>query len=381
MKNAKRIIAIVMAAFILCQGFAVVSAEDSTDEAPVWSFENSMLVTVRVDEARSFTPADFPEVDCIEVLVTEKIPFDGGYEYELMLVLDTTAEGYTWDSTAESLQTKPHIVSTDRNRYAPDYDEKGQVCILNETELNLRIGESAELFTEHVSLLCFWSDHELIGIIFEIDPDIIDEVTLLSESLKEHGINEYYTFESYHYSDTEPAGQISESHQYVYYSDDVNSCARLITRLSADLGIKTTSLLFEQVPTGEPYGEYWTVGNESIVNMGLSGGDNGGYDFTYTPIGQTATVTGLTLGTTTVTVERRGYGASASAVCIVTVYMAGDVNNDGGTDSLDAAYLLKYDAGLLDQTQLELAEGDVNGDGRVDSLDAALILKYDAGLE
>ena len=56
----------------------------------------------------------------------------------------------------------------------------------------------------------------------------------------------------------------------------------------------------------------------------------------------------------------------------------GDVNGDGYVDSDDAALILKYDVGLIDEMNETL--GDVNGDGYVDSDDAALILKYDVGL-
>jgi len=58
----------------------------------------------------------------------------------------------------------------------------------------------------------------------------------------------------------------------------------------------------------------------------------------------------------------------------------GDVNGDGKTDNLDAAYVLKYDASLISLDALQLAMGDVNADGVVNSLDAALILKFDADL-
>ena len=58
----------------------------------------------------------------------------------------------------------------------------------------------------------------------------------------------------------------------------------------------------------------------------------------------------------------------------------GDVNMDGSTDNLDAAYVLRHNAYLIELTGDALANGDVNGSDTVDSLDAALILKYDAGL-
>ena len=59
-------------------------------------------------------------------------------------------------------------------------------------------------------------------------------------------------------------------------------------------------------------------------------------------------------------------------------YTLGDVNDDGEIDNLDAAMILKYDAGIIDSVN-ELA-ADVNNDGASDNLDAAVILKYDAGI-
>lgn len=61
-------------------------------------------------------------------------------------------------------------------------------------------------------------------------------------------------------------------------------------------------------------------------------------------------------------------------------FKTGDVNADGYIDSLDAAVILKYDAGIVELTAEQLTIGDVNNDGYVDSLDAAMILQYDAGI-
>lgn len=57
-----------------------------------------------------------------------------------------------------------------------------------------------------------------------------------------------------------------------------------------------------------------------------------------------------------------------------------DPNGDGKINSLDAATILKYDAGLYAFTDQQLADADANGDGKVNSLDAAFILKIDAAL-
>jgi hypothetical protein len=58
---------------------------------------------------------------------------------------------------------------------------------------------------------------------------------------------------------------------------------------------------------------------------------------------------------------------------------AGDANCDGHANSVDAALVLQYGAGLLHALACQSA-GDVNHDGRINALDAALILQYAAGL-
>ncbi len=68
--------------------------------------------------------------------------------------------------------------------------------------------------------------------------------------------------------------------------------------------------------------------------------------------------------------------SSFAALCTAAASATGDTNNDGNINSLDAAWVLQYDANLREDIQ----NGDVNGDGTVNSLDAAFILKYDAKL-
>lgn len=57
----------------------------------------------------------------------------------------------------------------------------------------------------------------------------------------------------------------------------------------------------------------------------------------------------------------------------------GDANGDGAVNSLDAAWLLQYAAGLI-QTLVPPTNLDVNGDAAIDALDATLILQHAAGL-
>lgn len=59
--------------------------------------------------------------------------------------------------------------------------------------------------------------------------------------------------------------------------------------------------------------------------------------------------------------------------------LAGDANCDGSVNSIDAALVLQYGAGLLAELPCQ-DNADVNGDGVYNSIDAALILQYVAGL-
>jgi hypothetical protein len=57
----------------------------------------------------------------------------------------------------------------------------------------------------------------------------------------------------------------------------------------------------------------------------------------------------------------------------------GDANCDGSVNSIDAAVVLQYSAGLLPSLGCP-ANADVNGSGSANSLDSAIILQFAAGL-
>lgn len=79
------------------------------------------------------------------------------------------------------------------------------------------------------------------------------------------------------------------------------------------------------------------------------------------------------------------YGAEGATLTVnvttdVSEKLLGDVNLDGVVNSIDAALILKYVAGLDELSEKQLENGDFNGDGVVNSIDASLILSFGAGL-
>jgi hypothetical protein len=58
---------------------------------------------------------------------------------------------------------------------------------------------------------------------------------------------------------------------------------------------------------------------------------------------------------------------------------SGDVNCSGAADSVDAALILQFGAGLVSSLSCQ-ENADVNGDGTINAIDAALVLQFTAGL-
>jgi len=68
-----------------------------------------------------------------------------------------------------------------------------------------------------------------------------------------------------------------------------------------------------------------------------------------------------------------------SISCVEQVGLVGDASCDGEVNAVDAALILQFDAGLIDELPCPEA-ADVNDSGQANAVDAALILQYVAGL-
>ncbi len=67
-------------------------------------------------------------------------------------------------------------------------------------------------------------------------------------------------------------------------------------------------------------------------------------------------------------------------VPVVPSGIMGDVNGDTWVDAEDAALIMQYEVGLVDETNLDVNVADVNGDGWIDAEDAALIMQFEVGI-
>jgi CSLREA domain-containing protein len=72
-------------------------------------------------------------------------------------------------------------------------------------------------------------------------------------------------------------------------------------------------------------------------------------------------------------------GATMTPTSTIEPLLCGDVDGNLSVNSIDAAILLQYTAGLI-QTLTVPQSADVNNDGNINSIDAALILQNTAGL-
>lgn len=98
-------------------------------------------------------------------------------------------------------------------------------------------------------------------------------------------------------------------------------------------------------------------------------------------VSRTGIVTALSVGETTITVTTVDGGFTDQIIITVTAApQMGDVNLDGYVDSGDAMLCLRAAVGAYTVPEATRPYADVNHDGLVDAGDAVRILRYDAGL-
>jgi len=372
---------VVLIALVMCLGTFSVSA---SDEIP-WDGENSILVTVSTATDKSFTEADFPEVDCKAVTVASKKMENGSFVYELILEIGT---GKTLMQAIADVKENPAVTSARRNVYCVLYP----VLTLDKKSITLFVGETVDVNIETFDTYhnsCYYH-----GVVFSVDPEAFSIDTQnfgidVYPLIKEPEYYEYICDELYYDIDREYLGEklgTSPINKYfALISEDGlsgNEKYKIVEEVNAFLGISGV-LTAEPCGTVAPFAmmpvEQWSVADTSIAGLSLSGGEvietiQG------CKLEQTAHITGLSKGTTTLTLYKRDYAQDATVTCSINVIQGGDANGDGKVNNLDATEALKHDAAITELTGEHFQNSDINGDGVVNNLDAGIILKYDAGL-
>ncbi len=335
-----------------------VSAQEEISGEKTWTYDNSLIVTVNVAEEKTFTPEDFPEVEVEELYVFGKSATDTGYSYDILLVIDVTAGWYYMTMAENSLKQNPAVVKIERNRFANDYAIRESNIKLNMNEVYLTVGTSVELFLEDASIKSTVTTSA--GIMLKPK----DGIVMDNDYLSSYGLYLLNADDGY-YKATISFADYLPVEDYVYMMN---------TLYALDI-IESAYMLEEEYPIH--YYENWENINSAIVNAYTHGGieyynEYGDLEVLY----QSTRITGVSVGTTYLIIDHCG----SCDICIIHVGDRGDVTGDGKVTSLDAAMILRYDAGLEAFDDLAIAAADYDGDGRVTSLDAALVLRYDAGL-
>lgn len=357
-------------------GTATLTAFGETD---YWDGDNTILVTVNASVDVNFSVSNFPEVDCTDVLVASKKVSGDGYVYDLILKLASSSCDDLYKAI-QDVSANENVLNARRNEYAYLYSE----VLLNHTELSLQVGKKADIFAEELRF--YNNNFEYMGIVFTVDPVVFD----IDAAKNAFGVNFYPVTADGSYGDLDWHEYDNQSEKFAtspinkYYA--VKNCGKsqayeivkIVNTMSHTDGVITAEPYLKALPAGQMPGERWTLRGNS-VKASLSGGEATAISGVL--VGQTATVTAVNVGKSVLTLSRDSTDASATAYCTITTYMKGDANSDGAYNSLDAAIMLKYCAGIDNLSQELIEECDINGDGVVDSVDATLLLKYAAGIE
>ncbi len=209
-------------------------------------------------------------------------------------------------------------------------------------------------------------------------------VNVANNSVTLQAINGYeYSMDGLTWQTSNVFTGLSPNTEYSFYQRTAETHADYASQKSDAL--KVTTLKNTVAAPEKPVVE--SVANNSVTLQTING-----YEYSIDgTIWQTSNVfTGLSPNTeyslyqrvaetqTSYASEKSECAFAVTPELVITVI--GDVNGDGKVNSLDAAFVLKYDAMLIELDDKQTEAADVNGDGTVNSLDAAQILKFDAGL-
>lgn len=266
---------------------------------------NCFEVEIKSSEEKVFTAEDFDVEGVSQVFTKGKKKSDEEYLYTLVLVIE---DGYEQKDIMNEFRVMDNVQSVEYN----DYVQKSAVLELNESELQIEVGETVELYIEDYRY--YYDDWYDMRLAVTFDRDISNEAEYSKESLAKYGVTDI----SKEFVD-------ETNYEYSIYVDGKlrNDCAmvalaHLFSQMEAveEVSVVVTHKITE---TGNLPHESWKCNDLSSVSMELKGGRYEKIGGLGNKLDQTAVITGLTPGRVVITVRRSEFGSEATATCIITV--------------------------------------------------------------
>lgn len=340
----KKIIALILI-FIMTLSITVTAfAVTDTDSALDYNSENSYQIVVNVDEKKTFTSEDFPEVSCSNVVVASLKKTEEGYEYTLIVIYE---EAVDVDVEKEKIVKNTLVTSVEDNEYVTEYSE----MILSESKVYLKVGETRDITVKAIKLVP--NAVMYTGIMITLDTTVYDMKNVDEGQFEACGIQEFMTLEEAEDNNLlEASEDISDKGDEYWFGklknvwDKKETYVEIIDAITKLEGVETVYLYGVGTSGGEPPNETWEIEDENIANVTVSGGELALESLKDSYVNQTGTIVGLEPGTTTLKVRRGEFSAQANASCQIVVYKPGDADSDGDADANDSLSILKTVASL-----------------------------------
>ena len=236
------------------------------------TYDNSIVITATVPAERSFAPADFPEIDCKNAVIAEKVWQDPAFRYRVVLILRDEGD-IAVQKAMHSVRNNALVSNVGRN----DYVDRDSSMALNESSINLRVGEQKNLTIASLDLV--HKNNKQVGVSFSIDPDVIDAGSFEKDSFLSYGVDRFWPDTDKHeniLSDKPDNLEATASDNGTYYGlidEQRISYLRTIDKLAAVPGVLSASIVYVGIPGGEPDYERWTSSHPEIAGLTLSGGE------------------------------------------------------------------------------------------------------------
>ncbi len=382
--------------------FVSMSETAFASQKPEWRYGKSIHVGVLVDEMRTFSPEDFPGINCKKVFVLSKYKIEqeakSYYEYELVLMMDNKVN---LKDAVEKVKQLPMVAKAEENQ---EYVMNNTTLTLNHPYLYLPVGGSESVWVRKTNL--GKREYEIYGIKFRLDSAYLEQISIEKDCFAKYGITyfcpevqlEYGGFLMWPFLQEELEFQKSEVGAYHGLAGDENEYLfDAVARLAEAPEIKCVEIVRDFICGEESYSTNTTKGKSSL-NAGAGRmawskqyddiwcTDNRGIA-DYTKSWETGcTIQGLKPGITTFAWERSEGDMYVLTSLPVIVYEPGaknnpgDMDHNGKLDSADALQVLKYTVKLVSLDEEEKRAADLNQDNVVDVCDALMMLKIDVGI-